>query len=332
MKCSLIVPAYNAERTIATCLESALRQSLDRGEYEIIVVDDGSTDKTPEIVRGYPVMLVRQQNGGPASARNRGAGEARGKVLVFTDSDCELDFDFLKNIISTFESDPEICGVQGSYRTKQKQFMAQFVQAEVETRYKKMARDEYIDFIGTYAAAYRKDVFQRYGGFDTGFPSASGEDTEFSYRLHKNGHKMRFRPDTFVYHQHPTELKHYLKTKFYRGYWRVRLYRRNVKKVIKDSYTPQSLKFQVLSIPFVFFFGPLSAFDMLWSIPLIPAVALFGGNSVPFLRLFHERKYSKPVLIPFILFLRAAALFFGILFGIANELSHIKKRSRLKVA
>ena len=64
MKFSLIIPAYNAERTIASCLDSALNQSLSREEYEIVVVDDGSTDKTPEIVKNYPVRLIQQENKG----------------------------------------------------------------------------------------------------------------------------------------------------------------------------------------------------------------------------------------------------------------------------
>ena len=163
MKYSLIIPAYNAERTIASCLGSALNQSLSRDEYEIVVVDDGSTDKTSEIVKSYPVRLIQQRNQGPAVARNSGANEAKGNILIFTDSDCELDFKFLKEITSPIESDPEIVGVQGSYKTKQKEIMAQFGQVEIETRYRRMAKNKYIDFIGTYAAAYNKDIFQKYG-------------------------------------------------------------------------------------------------------------------------------------------------------------------------
>lgn len=320
MKCSLIVPAYNAEKTIVSCLESALNQSISRDEYEIIVVDDGSTDKTSEIVKKYPVRLIQQKNQGPASARNKGANEAGGDILIFTDSDCELDSDFIKRIISPIEQCPEIVGVQGSYKTRQKEFISQFGQVEIETRYNRMAQNEYIDFIGTYAAAYKKEVFMKFGGFDTEFPIASGEDTEFSYKLHKAGYKLVFEPKAFVYHQHPSTLKKYLRVKFYRGYWRVKLYKKHPEKTIKDSYTPQTLKFQILSILFLFLFAVLSVFNILWLIPLIFIITSFLYFSVPFFRLFQEKKYTKSIFIPLILFLRASSFLFGMLFGTLNEI------------
>ena len=318
MRCSLIIPAYNAERTIVTCLESVLNQSLSRDEYEVIVVDDGSTDNTPQIIRDYPVTLISQANQGPALARNRGANEAKGEILVFTDSDCELDFHFLERITSPIENDPEIVGVQGSYKTKQKEFMARFGQVEIETRYNRMSRNKYIDFIGTYAAAYKKEVFHELGEFDTGFPLASGEDTEFSYKLYESGYKMVFRPEAFVYHQHPSELRKYLKSKFYRGYWRIRLYRKHPAKTVTDSYTPQTLKFQVLSIPLLLVFTFLSFFNAFWLIPLFMIALLFIFFSFPFFRIFGNKGYAYRNLIPFIIFSRALFLFLGMVCGIPN--------------
>jgi glycosyltransferase involved in cell wall biosynthesis len=318
MKYSLIIPACDAEKTIASCLESALNQSLSREDYEIIVVDDGSTDNTPGIVKKYPVRLIQQKNQGRAAARNRGIKDARGDILVFTDSDCELDFDFIKNIIFPIEQENEIVGVQGSYGTKQEGLMARFAQAEIEIRYKRMAKNKYIDFIGTYAAAYKRGVFQKYGGFDIGFPV--GEDTDFSYRLHQKGHKMIFVSEAFVYHRHPAKLTHYLKSKFYRGYWRMRLYRKYPKTMIRDSYVPQSLKLQVLSIPLLFFFGFLSLSSIFWLLPLFLIIVFFLFCSIPFYKIFKERKYPNSPLVPSILFLRAIALLLGILFGMANEL------------
>jgi|APSaa5957512535_1039671.scaffolds.fasta_scaffold05400_5 glycosyltransferase involved in cell wall biosynthesis len=320
MKYSLIIPAYKAEKTIAYCLDSALTQSISREEYEIIVVDDGSIDNTCEIVKSYPVVLIQQQNQGPASARNKGVQNASGSILIFTDSDCDLDRNFLERMVSSIEQGNGIVGVQGCYKTRQKAFMAQFGQTEIETRYKIMAKNKYIDFIGTYAAAYKKDIFLEHGGFDTGFSSASGEDTEFSYKLHRNGNKMIFNPLAFVYHQHPSKLSHYLKTKFHRGYWRVRLYRKHPKKIVKDSYTPQSLKFQVLSIPLIFFFGILSVFNKLWTFPLFVILVSFLLFSIQFLTLFQKQKSLRNILIPVVLFLRATSLFFGMIFGVVDGL------------
>jgi glycosyltransferase involved in cell wall biosynthesis len=300
-------------------LESALAQSLPRHVYEIIVVDDGSSDRTGEIVEGYPVKLIRQKNQGPAVARNRGAAEAKGAVIVFTDSDCELDPEFLQSIISPIEKNPQIAGVQGSYKTKQKEFMARFGQVEIETRYRRMAMEKYIDFIGTYAAAYKRDVFVQFGGFDTGFPMASGEDTEFSYKLCEKGYKLVFRPEAFVYHQHPARLDRYLRTKFYRGYWRVRLYSLHPEKTLRDSYTPQSLKIQVMVSPLVpvfLFFGLL---HLAWLVGLFVVLAAFLGWSWPFVRAFGRKGYEGTWRIPPVIFLRAICLFGGLSWGMLNK-------------
>ncbi len=323
MRCSLIISAYNAEDTISTCLDSAQKQSLSKEKYEVIVVDDGSTDRTKELIKKHSLKLIEQKNYGPAFARNRGAKEARGDIVVFTDSDCYLSQDFLKRITAPIANDLGVVGVQGSYKTKQKEFMARFGQIEIETRYKRMAKQDYIDFIGTYAAAYRKDIFWKYGGFDTGFPMASGEDIEFSHRLHKNGYKMVFEPEAFVYHQHPYKLKKYIESKFYRGFWRIRLYEKHPKKAIKDSYTPQSLKFQVLAgVPLFIVFGFLSFFKSLWIIPFLLIMGSFFLFSFPFFRLFKKKRYSGGIYIPFVIFIRAASLLIGMIAGCVNEIKN----------
>jgi len=325
MRCSVIIPAHNAAATIAACLESVIRQSLPRSDYEIIVVDDGSIDNSPEIIKDYPVRFIEQKKAGPAAARNNGATAARGDILVFTDADCELDFNFLENIIAPIEKNHEIVGVQGSYKTRQSTFVSRFAQAEIIGRYKRMAKNKYIDFIGTYAAAYDRKVFGEQGGFDAGFSAASGEDAEFSYKLHKNGYKMVFSPEAFVFHHHPSDLKLYLKSKFYRGYWRARLYGRHPEKTIRDSYTPQSLKFQVLSVPFIFLFSFSSFFNTFWLLPLGFIVITFFFFATPFMGLFGRNERLKVVTLPFILFLRAAALSSGMLLGAINE---VKNNSR----
>ncbi len=330
MKCSLIIPAYNAEKSIAFCLESALIQSLLRERYEIIVVDDGSTDNTSEIIRNYPVRLIKQENQGPAAARNRGTNEANGDILIFTDSDCELDAKFLEKIIAPIERDTEIAGVQGSYKTKQKEFMAQFAQVEIETRYKRMAKNKYIDFVGTYAAAYKKDIFQKYGGFDTAFPLASGEDADFSYRLSQNGYKLVFNPQAFVYHKHPSTLTSYLRQKYWRAYWRFLAYKKNPQKAIKDSYTPQLIKIQMLIV------GMIGA-TILW-------VPFYGRNlTVPFLLFLIFVAFSLPfaieasnkrlligLLSPAILFMRAWTFLWGMIRGFINEMVIMKMKEWIK--
>jgi len=323
MKCSIIIPAYNARETIVSCLESALNQSIPRNDYEVILVDDGSTDSTLQTVHRHfadRIHCIRQDNQGPAAARNLGASHAKGGILVFTDSDCELDFHFVERIIRPFDDNDQIAGVQGSYKTRQHEFMARFIQIEIETRYSKMRKDRYTDFVGSYAAAYRKDVFIEHGGFDTSYPIASGEDADLSFRLSRNGHKMVFEPEAFVYHRHPVSLSHYLRVKFYRGFWRIRLYRKHPEKTIRDSYTPNSLKFQVLAVPLLVIFAVLALFDVFWCVPLAVLLGSFLVFSIRFCRLFAKRHYPGSVLIPVVLSLRAVALFLGMISGLIDSM------------
>lgn len=96
MKVSVIIPAFNEEKTIQDCLNSLSRQSYQ--DMEVIVVDDGSTDKTTEHVIG--VRLLKQDHKGPAIARNLGAKKARGEILVFVDADMTFDKNFIKELIN----------------------------------------------------------------------------------------------------------------------------------------------------------------------------------------------------------------------------------------
>ncbi len=114
---SIIVPAYNARKGIAKCLDALLRQTGLEHAPEIIVVDDGSTDETPDIVGRYPgVRLIRQKNAGAGPARNTGIQASTGDFLLFTDSDCEPDPTWAAEILKGFTSD-DIAMVMGSTRT-----------------------------------------------------------------------------------------------------------------------------------------------------------------------------------------------------------------------
>jgi hypothetical protein len=151
---SVIVPAYNAEATLGDCLAA--------------------------------LQLIRQPNAGPAAARNRGVQAARGEILLFTDADCAPTPDWIERLTEPFRA-PEVAGAKGVYRTRQRELVARFVQLEYEDKYARMSRQDRIDFVDTYSAAYRRDVFLANGGFDALFPAASVEDQEFSFRLARKG-------------------------------------------------------------------------------------------------------------------------------------------------
>lgn len=314
MKVSVVIPAYNAESTIGKCIDSLLNQDYDE-DYEIIVVDDNSSDSTKAVVERFKmVKLLPQKKRGPAAARNLGARNAEGEVVCFIDSDCIAERNWLREITRPFE-DGDIAGVQGAYKINQSEIIARFEQLEIENRYRMMKKAEYIDHIGTYSAAYKKEVFLQNNGFDELFPIASGEDIEFSFRLASKGKKLVFNPGAVVIHKHPVSILHYLKTKFLRGYYRVRLYKKHTGKTIKDSYTPQTIKFQIGLFYLIF---PLLVAGLINPIGFYlaaAAVLLLLASSIPFVIFALKRDFIVAMLSPIIVSVRTAALALGFAYG-----------------
>jgi glycosyltransferase involved in cell wall biosynthesis len=247
MDASVIIPTYNAEKIIKPVINALLSQQTKK-TFEIIVVDDGSSDETAQEVKkikSKKLVYLHQKNTGPAKARNAGAKCAKGKIILFIDSDCVAEKAWLTEMLKPF-NDKRVSAVQGAYKTKQKELTARFGQIEIENRYEKMNKAQEIDWVGSYSAAYDKKVYDSLGGFDESFPIASGEDPELSYKVHERGGKIVFNPKAIVYHTHPASLGKYLKVKFFRAFYRPKMYSKHKAKMLKDSYTPQSLKLQIL--------------------------------------------------------------------------------------
>lgn len=317
---SVVVPVYNAEHTIDRCLSALADQTWPRADYEIIVVDDGSSDETRTRVQAHDqVRLVPRTHAGPARARNLGAQQAQGDILLFTDADCAPARDWIERMVAPFD-DPETVGVKGAYLTDQRELVARFAQLEYEVKYDRMARHLYIDFIDTYAAGYRRDIFLANGGFDPIFSCASVEDQEFSFRLARQGHKMVFVPDAVVYHlAHPASLWAYWRRKFRIGYWKVLVTRRYPAKVWHDSHTPQTLKAQILLTGL----GLLCLLGALLWVPLLGGVALaallFLLSALPFLHKAWRKDPLLALVSPGLLFVRALALGTGFAVGFVGH-------------
>jgi glycosyltransferase involved in cell wall biosynthesis len=240
---SVIVPVRNGGRILRDCLEALFQQEWVPEEYEVIVVDDGSTDATAAIAQAAGARVISQPNRGRAAARNAGAFAARGEILLFTDADCVPARDWLRRMLEPF-ADPAVQGAKGIYTTQQTELIARFSQHEYEEKYRRMAALERIDFVDTYSAAYRRSLFVACGGFDPRIP-AGGDDHELSYRLAAQGHKLVFQPSAVVRHRHPTSLSSYLRRKFTIGFWKVLVHRRHPGKLVSDSHNPPTARLQV---------------------------------------------------------------------------------------
>ena len=177
---TVIVPAYRAAGMVGPCVRALARQTVPRCEYEIIVADDGSADETADAAResGADQVLILPHHG-PAAARNAGVAAANGRIVLFTDADCEPASDWIARMGEVFD-DPQVMGAKGVYRTRQRSPVARFVQLEYQDKYDRMRGQASIDFVDTYAAAYRRLLFEAGVGFDPAFPQASGEDIELS--------------------------------------------------------------------------------------------------------------------------------------------------------
>jgi cellulose synthase/poly-beta-1,6-N-acetylglucosamine synthase-like glycosyltransferase len=312
---SVIVPVYNGARTLDACLNALFHQTIAPSRYEVIVVDDGSTDGSAQVAARYGVMLVSQEHAGAAAARNQGARQAQGCILVFTDADCEPCCDWIEQMLAPF-GDPGVVGVKGAYRTRQSSLIARFAQAEYEEKYDRLARADWIDFVDTYAAAYRRDVFVEQGGFDPGF--RFDEDQEFSFRLAAAGYKMVFARTAIVYHQHPSRLRAYAKRKAQLGRWKVQVHLRYPLKAASDSYTPWTQKAQIGLLPLI---GGLSIAAIVGLVPwsIILLVAFLGlASTVPLTVKALRQGWSVALVAPALALVRAGALLLGIGWGIVG--------------
>ncbi len=322
---SIVVPVRNGAGTLGACLEALTRQTLPRGAYEVIVVDDGSTDDTRTVAERYPVRCEAIAPGGPAAARNHGVRAARGELVLFTDADCAPAPDWAARMAAPF-AQPAVVGVRGVYRTRQRSLIARFVQQEYQDKYDRTARQATIDFIDTYSAAYRREVFLANGGFETAFSAPSVEDQEFSFRLAEKGYKLVFAPEAAVYHQHDTTLDEYLRRKFWIGYWKAFLLRWHPEKALGDSHTPLSQRAQLglLALAGLGAAGgaalallrqPAGQWLLLAS---AGALAVFFASALPFLVKLIQRDAPVAAIAPVMLMARAGALGVGLAAGIVG--------------
>ncbi len=316
---SVIVPVQNMADSIGDCVAALLRQTLPIRAYEILVVDDGSTDDSVRIARqaGATRVLSKAPGGFAAAARNLGIREARGEILCFTDADCRPHPDWLAQITTPF-ADPEIAGAKGTYSTDQRSVVARFVQLEYEEKYDHLRGQERISFIDFYSAAFRRQVLISNDGFDERFPNS--EDRELSFRLATRGYKMVFQPSALVNHIHADNLPGYFRKKMRNGYWTAQVVRRFPTHGVDDSYTPQALKLQILLAGMFYISLALIALTP-WA-ALLPATILlaFLVTSIPLTRKAWQKDRPIALIAPILQFIRATALGSGYAWGLVRPI------------
>jgi len=188
IKISVIIPAFNEERFLGNCLKSLKEQ--DFKDFEIIVVDNNSRDKTKKIAKNFNVILVSEKKQGVAFARNKGAKIAKGEILAFTDADTILPKNWLSRIFEEFEKDKNLIAFGGSCEFYSGPLCAKFASKFLLKSF--LILDKFFsqgfNLMGC-NMAIKKNVFFEIGGFNEFLKM--NEDVEISYRLRKTG-KIKF--------------------------------------------------------------------------------------------------------------------------------------------
>lgn len=206
---SVVVPVFNGGTNIRATIEHILRQSLT--PLEIIVVDDGSTDHTAEVLRsfGSRITVYSKPNGGPASARNVGIRASIGTLVAFTDSDCLPSENWLEEIVKGFRS-PKIAGVGGTVCGASTGLVSEYIDLHRWMNPHCGEGGVVLNLI-TANACFRSDVLLRADLFDERFCGAGGEDTEISVRLRGLGYEFAFVESAVVRHRHKRTIRGYFK-------------------------------------------------------------------------------------------------------------------------
>jgi GT2 family glycosyltransferase len=206
---SVVVASYNGARTLEACLASL--EKLNYPNYEVILVDDGSTDTTRRIASDHPrIRYIFQENKGLSVARNTGINAATGDVVAFTDSDCRADEDWLYYLMGDLLSS-DFAGIGGhNFLPPEDSWIAAAVMVSPGGPAHVMLNDREAEHIPGCNMAFYKWALDEIGGFDPIYRKA-GDDVDVCWRLQQRGYRIGFSPAGFVWHYRRSTVKAYLK-------------------------------------------------------------------------------------------------------------------------
>jgi glycosyltransferase involved in cell wall biosynthesis len=211
---SVVVCAYNAERTMDACLASLA--VLNYPDYEVVVVNDGSRDRTLEIAEAYPYCrIISQPNKGLSVARNVGAEAATGEIVAYTDSDCVADPDWLTYLVAKMEANGLAACGGPNFPPPEDSLVPAAVAVAPGGPTHVLLSDEVAEHIAGCNMAFRRDALLGLGGFDPVY-RAAGDDVDICWRFQDAGHVIGFSPAAVVWHFRRNTVKAYCNQQ--RGY------------------------------------------------------------------------------------------------------------------
>jgi len=278
---SIIVPAYNRADEVEEFLSSFEKQSAKN--FEVIVVDDGSTDSIKDVVELHKASLdlhyIFQQNKGPGASRNLGMENAKGDIFVFIDSDCTVPANYIENLTHHLENadfdafgGPDTCHDSFSPFLKAINYsMTSFVGTGGTRGSKGKQLAKY--YPRSFNMGIKRNVYEKIGGMNS---LRHGQDMDFSNRIYNAGFKVEFLSDVKVYHKRRTNLKKFFKQIFNWGVTRINLGRIDPK-MLKPIHTfpAVALLGYIISMILAFFF-PIMKYIFLAENVLLILILIFA--------------------------------------------------------
>lgn len=330
---SVIVPAYNSSQTIKACVSSILKSDFSEA-FEVIVVDDGSTDNTVTLLNGLNVRVIRQKNAGAASARNNGARCANSDILIFADSDIEFFPDTLRRMHS-YLSKPEIYYLTARYDIKpvNASSLAACYKALADYCYnfdmvlEKNERDVLIQdvMLGGGLEGYKSAVFFEFGGFN---PEIAGADVEREELVGKIQKKYTLHADSSILTRHNfPDFSGIIKAYFFRTFNSMSL-------VCNKGYNQRYLKKNMIRVAFGAITTLCLMFSVLYTVvfrerPQITIPVVMGSLYMTLHRkmYYHGVKEYGLLFVPYIVF---ANLFFCLIISVAGFLGTLANLIKLQ--
>jgi O-antigen biosynthesis protein len=204
---SVVVCTFNGSRTIRKCLASLT--ALDYPDYEVIVIDDGSTDGTAEIVAEFPCRVIHQTNRGLSTARNVGLKASTGEIVAYIDDDAFADRDWLHFLAVAFRKSNH-AGVGGPNIAPADGFAATVVARSPGGPCHVMLSDDVAEHIPGCNMAFRRDALMAIGGFDPQFLVA-GDDVDICWQIQQTGQTIGFAPAGVVWHKRRNSVRGFLR-------------------------------------------------------------------------------------------------------------------------